>query len=97
MDVYVWVNSDDQIVCYQITYDKPNAEKALTWKIESGFSHHGVDDDAKPGKHPGTPLLITDGLPNLPRLMYLIYKNFGDVAPEVKKFIVTKLVHEFRE
>ena len=33
MDLFVWTNQDEEVVSYQLTYDKPHNEKALTWKI----------------------------------------------------------------
>ena len=89
-----WIENEE-IVSYQITYDKPNAEKALAWSMENGFTHHGVDDGAHPGKYPGSPLLVADGVLNLPRLVYMLNKNFGDIAPEIKDFIVSGLVNDY--
>lgn len=94
MDVFVWIE-DEEIVSYQITYDKPHAEKALSWSAESGYTHHGVDDGSHPGKHQGSPLLVADGLLNLPRLVYVLNNNFSDIAPEIKDFIVTGLINEY--
>ena len=94
MDVFIWIENEG-IVSYQITYDKPHAEKALAWSAENGFTHHGVDDGSSSGKYPGSPLLVADGFLNVPRLVYKLYKNFGDNAPEVKDFIVSGLIRGY--
>ncbi len=31
MDLFVWLNDEDEIISYQLTYNKPHDEKALTW------------------------------------------------------------------
>ncbi len=82
MDVLVWVDKD-QVVSYQINYDKPHAEKALVWSVDKGFSIQGVDVGSHSGKHPQSPLLIANGSLYLPRLFYHLNKNFGEEAPEI--------------
>ena len=62
MDLFLWLNEEGEIVSFQLTYDKPNSEKALLWNEEEGYSHLGVDDGLKPGKHPGSPLFVEDGV-----------------------------------
>ncbi len=61
MDLFVWYSRDGSISGFQLSYDKPYAERAITWKRDGGFDHARVDDGARPGKHPETPLLLADG------------------------------------
>lgn len=57
MDLYIWLNGDDEIVSYHLTYNKPYDEKALTWSKEHGFSHLGVDDGATTRQTPCEPAI----------------------------------------
>ncbi len=67
MDLTVWTDTQGEIIGFQLSYDKPRAEKALTWKRDSRFFHNRVDDgESKPGRHKGTPLLGVDGLFDAP-------------------------------
>jgi len=34
MDLFVWTNDSDEVVSYQLSYDKPHPEKALSWSVE---------------------------------------------------------------
>ncbi len=44
MDLIVWMEARD-IVGFQLTYDKPHAEKAVTWRAGAPeLSYTGVDD-----------------------------------------------------
>jgi len=43
MDLYVWYEGDE-VVQFQICYDKGPGEQALTWRHDVGLSHHAVDD-----------------------------------------------------
>ncbi len=89
MDLFVWLNDDDEIISYQLTYNKPHDEKAITWSIENGFIHLGVDDGARPGKHPGSPLFIKDGNIKPAKIISTLKKNSGELDPSIKNFIVS--------
>jgi len=96
MDLFVWFNENDELVSYQLTYDKPHAEKALIWSEEKGFSHLGVDDGTRPGKHPGSPLLVADGVINASKIVSLLKKNSGELDHWIKKFIVSGIEENFK-
>lgn len=60
MDVYLWEKPDTQITAFQITYDIPTAEKAISWKLAEGINSSSVMNNGPvAGRHPGTPLLVT--------------------------------------
>jgi hypothetical protein len=42
-DLIVWYRPDDTIHGFQLCYDKPYWERALTWLSDRGFSHMEVD------------------------------------------------------
>ncbi len=88
MDLFIWFDDDDEIVSYQLTYNKPHDEKALTWSKDKGYVHLGVDDGSNPGKHPGTPLLVKDGVVSPSSIIKLIRNDQGDLKPWIKNFIV---------
>jgi hypothetical protein len=91
MDLFVWLNQDEEVVSYQFTYDKPHTEKALTWKKGEGFLHFDVDDGSRPGKHPGSPMLNRDGKIKASKVIELLHKNSGDLQPFLKKFIISSI------
>lgn len=95
LDLFVWLDDDDGIIGFQVSYDKLKTEKALAWDHEQGFSHHGVDDGATPGKYPASPLLVADGELNLPRLVYKLNRNFTDAESEIKDFIVASITDHY--
>lgn len=43
-DLFVWLDESDSIVSFQLCYDKPRDEHALTWKKPSNYYHQRVDD-----------------------------------------------------
>jgi hypothetical protein len=91
MDLFIWFDSDDSIISYQFTYDKPHNEKAFIWSEEEGLSHMRVDDGSRSGKHPGSPLLVQDGEVNPNKIISLIRSNSGELEPSIGSFIVSKI------
>ena len=61
IDLFVWFGPDQAYTGFQLSYDKPISEKAITWKRDAGFAHTRVDDGSRPGQHPGSPLLVVKG------------------------------------
>ena len=62
MDLIIWCDDLGTPVSFQLCYDKPGAERALTWKPDLGFLHTAVDDgEIVDGKHKATPILVADG------------------------------------
>lgn len=62
MDLIVWSDDRGDIVGFQLSYDKPHAEKAISWSINQRASHTSVDDgEGRPGYFKGTPILLMDG------------------------------------
>ncbi len=60
-DLVIWDEEAD-IVGFQLCYDKAHSERAVTWKVESGFRHNGVDSgEGRAGRYKGTPILVADG------------------------------------
>ena len=95
MDLFVWLNEEEEIVSYQLTYDKPLAEKALIWNEEEGFSHLGVDDGLNPGKHPGSPLFVEDGKMSPAKIISKLMKNAGEFDSMIKSFIISGIEERF--
>ena len=50
----------DRIIGFQLCYDKPGHERALTWTEAAGYTHHHVDTGEAGPKSKRTPLLVAD-------------------------------------
>ena len=60
-DLIVWYTSSGTIHGFQLCYDKPLWERALTWISTKGFSHMQVDDGEQNAWNNQTPILVSDG------------------------------------
>ena len=63
MDLVVWCVDDGDVTSFQLCYGKDSAERALTWRPDSGFSHMVVDDgDSAAGmRYKASPILASGG------------------------------------
>jgi hypothetical protein len=60
-DLIVWYTASDVIYGFQLCYDKPRWERALTWKCDKGFSHMEVDSGEDTPIRNRAPVLLPDG------------------------------------
>ncbi len=95
MDLFVWTNDSGEIVSYQLSYDKPHPEKALTWRVGGGFSHDDVDDGSRPGRHTASPILLADGEFAAKRVLALFQANAQQLENDLQEFIVSSISNYF--
>jgi hypothetical protein len=60
-DLIVWYESGNHVHGFQLCYDKPGRERALTWTRGRGFVHTVVDSGESTPTENRTPILIADG------------------------------------
>jgi len=94
MDLAVWQEDNFEIVGFQLSYDRPMSEKALTWKLSKGFAHDWVDDGESDSKRrKSAPVLITDGIFESERVAFIFKKYAADIDREVAEFVYQKLIN----
>jgi hypothetical protein len=60
-DLIVWFDEGGSIPGFQLCYNKEVDERALTWKRETLYTHHRVDDGEAKTLRKATPILVADG------------------------------------
>lgn len=92
-DLIVWSDDSGSPTAFQLCYDRPRTERALTWKPDLGFLHSVVDDgeDRGGGKHKGTPLLVPDGQFDANRVSEQFAQASVQLPPDIAEFVSTKL------
>ena len=82
LDLIVWADGAGRPIAFQLCHGKPTAEHALTWTVDAGFTHAGVDDGESVGfRHKATPILVADGDIDLARLERT-FRDAGQGLPE---------------
>ena len=94
MDLFVWCNDVGTLVGFQLAYDKESKERALTWKLETGFVHDVVDDgESHTGsRYKAAPLLLNAGQPNIDRILGLLDTCGVRVPTEIVSFVTERIL-----
>ena len=91
-DLFVFYENDE-IVEFQLSYNKKDNEKVIIWSKIEGFSHQQIDEGDHPGKVKRSPIIIPDG--KLDKLF--IIEKFRDeskkIDKEVAEFVLKKLYY----
>lgn len=91
MDLYVWYEGEE-IVQFQICYDKGMNERAITWRRAGGLSHHFVDDgEGGVFRMKGSPMLTGRAHFNLDHLRALFENAARKLEHDLYSFIMKRL------
>jgi hypothetical protein len=94
MDLIVWIDESNGPTQLQLCYDKGRrrSERALTWKVGSGYTHTAVDDgEIGNGRYKSTPILVSDGGFNTERVSKLFIKDGAELPSDIVQFVATKI------
>lgn len=91
MDLFIW-QQGETIVSLQLSYDKPHRERTLIWHCDRGYRHSRTDEGLRPGRHPGTPLLVADGAFDMERVAAEFDERAAEMDRSVKAFVLDKIL-----
>ncbi len=96
-DLYVWLDSHDNIVGFQLCYDLGRNERCLSWAAPSSYFHHLVDDgENRPGRPKSTPVLLPDGAFDADPISKQFKVESQTIEGRIAEFVYCKLT-EFRK
>lgn len=91
-DLIVWYDLRDRIVGFQLCYDKQKNQRAFTWKDPGSLRHDRVDDgESHPGQYKSTPILISDGSFDAPRVTEQFRSRCALLDPSISSLVIEKL------
>ncbi len=90
-DLIVWHDEKGRIEGFQLTYDKPVQERALTWRTDGGFVHEKVDDGEVPGQAKMTPILVPDGIFDAWKVAARFRDESSEMDPEIARLVLETL------
>jgi hypothetical protein len=92
LDLTVWFDERDDILGFELCYDKGLNERAVRWNRAEGFLHQKVDDgESRPGRYKGTPILVPDGLFPVKKISRLFLDSSRDMDRSIADVIFHKL------
>jgi hypothetical protein len=90
-DLWLWLEDDGSIHGFQLCYDKPRRERALTWTRKDGYSHGRVDDgESLPTKNQ-TPILVMDGLFSRHEIRERFLRHGAEIDAGIVGFVSERL------
>jgi hypothetical protein len=90
-DLIVWYSRGDVIRGFQLCYDKPRWERALTWLSDRGFSHMEVDNGEDMAYANRAPVLVPDGSFPAERVLAEFARRGGALPVELQKLVTGKI------
>ena len=94
-DIYVWTNTNNEIVGVQICYNRGFNEKALTWFRDESFDHKTVNPSYLSKHRRASPVLMPDGYFDNDKILQKFLKDSVDIDKKLTDFIALK-IKEFK-
>lgn len=91
-DLIVWFEPAEEIMGFQLCYDREKKPRALTWTKKHGYKHTGIDN----GEHiwgaaKSSPVLIEDGLFDAPSISAKFERDAAEIPHGIAAFVLEKL------
>lgn len=90
LDLIVWVDAD-QILGFQLCYEKKHKEFALTWKRGKGYNHAAVDSGEQLPVRNRTPILVPDGAFDSEYVSALFQRASENVPADIRTLVADTL------
>lgn len=92
MDLIIWHDEHMNPIGFQLCYDKGRHEKAITWHQGGELVHSAIHAGEDTGlKHKESPILVSDGKPDLAYIKEHFTEQSGKLPPEVARLVLNAL------
>ena len=92
-DLFVWLNTNQQIIAFQYSYNKSVAEHVISWSLQNGFSHGRVDDGENVHLQiKMSPIIVPAGDANSVQIAERFLQVSSKLDPQLVDFIYRKLL-----
>lgn len=90
-DLIVWISPGGDITGFQLCYDKPGDERALTWRRQTGFQHNRVDTGELQRPYKATPILVADGFFDAAAVARLFKEHCATMDKRLAEFVLEQI------
>ena len=90
-DLIVWYEPGGSIHGFQLCYDKPGRERALTWVHTGGFTHKSVDSGEQMFSANLSPILVPDGTFPSALVREQFLNRCDRIDESIRRLVLTKL------
>lgn len=96
LDLLVWLNEDESVAGFQLTYGPEDARKILTWLDGRGYSHENLDEgEDRAFRYKMSPIALPDGFFDSRAVAAVFHDMSAGIEPELRQLIYAKLL-EFK-
>ena len=92
LHLVVWFGRDENVIGFQLCYDLGRGEHALTWRPETGFTHHLIDAGEDSPWANRTPILGPARAVRWKEVIRLFDDRSERLEPALRHFIRVRLV-----
>jgi hypothetical protein len=91
-DIFTWQTADGGFIGFQLCYDLPARERALSWHVSRGYAHERVDDgEAAPHKN-RSPVMVAGGEMPLMAVLSAFDARAARLEPGLRAFLRERLL-----
>lgn len=97
MDLVVWMSEANELLGFQLCYDKHRHEKAITLRPGSEHMQYMAVDSGESAamRHKASPILVPDGDIDPVTIVHAFRDEAGRLPPEIVDYVVSALTRAF--
>jgi len=95
-DLIVWYTREGAVYGFQLCYDKPRWERALTWINNRGFSHTQIDAGEETPMRNRSPVLVPDGSFPADLVTREFVRRSAELPADLRDLVLEK-ISEFKQ
>jgi|GEM_PF-296920 len=90
-DLYVWSNDSDELLGFQLCYEKGGDQRALRFSRELGCQHEGVDQpEDKPGRSMSA-IFVANGVLDADALCARFTQDAIEIPAPIREYVIEQL------
>lgn len=92
-DLIVWHDHQDEIISFELYYDKRGHQRAVRWEQPNRYAHYRVDEGEKrSGKSKASPVLIVEGEFDCSKVAFLFESESTRIDANIVNFVYDKIM-----
>lgn len=92
LDLIVWFNKENEIIGFQLCFNKDIDEQSFTWKYPSYFSLHKIDDGELNTGSKSTPTLVAGSITTNCIIADQFKENSKNIDRQISNFVYQKII-----
>ncbi len=92
-DLLIWFDDNkENIIGFQLTYNKYEDPHAITWKDNNSYTHDKIDDGERTMKYKMSPILVSNGVFEKDFISKRFKEESVEIDRDIKNFVFDKIL-----